>query len=224
LLHQFITGGISSDSERRLRVGSQSDFDAEAIPSGLDYVALGHLHRPQQITCSPSPAFYAGSPIAYSFSEAGQQKRAVLVEIEPGHPMKITSVPLTSGRPLEIWPIHSIDDALDRAAEANGPSPLVEVRANFGRLLLPPDEDALFSLLGITVVSVRDLFDPSRRELSARATGEPAELGVEDLFRELWLRKHGDEPDEETVAEFVSALLEVGTGDERTERRKEGAR
>src|SRR6185369_9128081 len=88
MLHQHVTGGTSSDSERRLRIGPLGDLDASAIPAGLDYVALGHLHRPQAIPGSASPACYAGSPIAYSFSEADQIKRAVLIDTAKGRPAK----------------------------------------------------------------------------------------------------------------------------------------
>jgi exonuclease SbcD len=227
MMHQFVTGGTSSDSERRLRVGALSDLDVGAIPAGLDYIALGHLHRPQEIAFAASRAVYAGSPIAYS--EAGQAKRAVLVEITPGQPAQIKSVPLSSGRPLEIWPVKSLEEAMALAAEAELRSPIVEVRADLGRRLHPTDGDALFSLghgsapfmPGVTVVAVRDLHDPSRYELAASAAGELPELEVEELFCELWTRKHGGAPDEETVAELMSALLEVGRGEEPEGRTRE---
>ena len=54
-LHQFVTGAAPSDSERRLRIGALSDLDASAIPAGLTYVALGHLHRPQTVLGAASP-------------------------------------------------------------------------------------------------------------------------------------------------------------------------
>src|SRR5262249_25438397 len=60
-LHQFVTGAEPSESERRLRLGALGDLDAAAIPSGLDYVALGHLHRPQAVAGAASLAVYAGS-------------------------------------------------------------------------------------------------------------------------------------------------------------------
>jgi exonuclease SbcD len=221
MMHQFITGGTSSDSERRLRVGALSDLDASTLPAGLDYIALGHLHRPQQVAGAPSLAVYAGSPIAYSFSEAGQQKRAVLVTVSPGRPAELRDIPLTSGRPLEIWPVKSIEEALALALAAELRSPIVEVRADLGRRLYPTDGDALFNLghgetpfmPGVTVVAVRDLHDPNRRELAANASGELPELCAEELFCELWTRKHGSAPDEETVGELLGALLEVGRGE-----------
>jgi DNA repair protein SbcD/Mre11 len=229
-LHQHVTGGTASDSERRLRLRPLGDLDASAIPAGLDYVALGHLHRPQAITGSASPALYAGSPIAYSFSEADQIKRAVLIDTAKGRAARITSVPLGSGRPLAIWTVRSIDEARDHAARADAGnfSPIVEVRADLGRRLDPGEGCALFNLgrssgspflPGVTVVAVRDLHDPSRRELSREpAEGRP-ELSAPELFRELWKKKHGSLPDEETVEELCGALLDVTRGEEEAESR-----
>jgi exonuclease SbcD len=229
-LHQHVAGGASSDSERRLRLGPVGDLDASAIPAGLDYVALGHLHRPQAIVGSASPACYAGSPIAYSFSEADQRKRAVLIDAAPGRPAKITSVPLGSGRPLEIWTVRSIDEARARAAraDAESASPIVEVRADLGRRLDPAEGTALFRLgrasaapflPGVTVVAVRDLHDPIRRDADAGTSAPRPDLSAPELFRELWMKKHGAEPDDETVGELCGALLDVARADEEAESR-----
>ena len=230
MLHQHVTGGTSSDSERRLRIGPLGDLDVAAIPAGLDYVALGHLHRPQAIPGSASPARYAGSPIAYSFSEADQIKRAVLIDTAKGRAAKITSVPLGSGRPLAIWTVTSIDEARDHAARADAGnfSPIVEVRANLGRRLEPDEGSALFHLgrpgaspflPGVTVVAVRDLHDPGRRELSSTTATEPPELSAPELFRELWKKKHGSLPDDDTVAELSAALLDAARSEEEAESR-----
>jgi DNA repair protein SbcD/Mre11 len=213
-LHQFVTGGAPSDSERRLRLGALGDLDAAAIPAGLDYVAVGHLHRPQVIAGAPSLALYAGSPIAYSFSEAGQEKRAVLVDVSPGRPAVLTDVPLRGGRPLEVWAIRSLEEAQARAAAApaRARSPIVEVRADLGRTLSAADGDALFALPSATVLVVRDLFDPHPSEIAARSGDELPEVRVEELFGELWHRKHGEAPDDEVVEELRSALMELGRG------------
>ncbi len=211
-LHQFVTGAAPSDSERRLRLGALSDLDAATIPAGLDYIALGHLHRPQVVPGAPSLAVYAGSPIAYSFSEAGQDKRAVLVEVTPGRAATLSDVPLRGGRPLEVWEVASIEEAAARAAQPRDRAPIVEVRANLGRPLGTLDGDALFALPGVTVLSVRDQFDPHPSELAARSGDELPEVRVEELFGELWSKKHHAAPDEETLAELRSALMELGRG------------
>ena len=86
--HAFVTGAQTSDSERDIQVGgvpsvSADLFDTlggkEPLAHGLDYVAAGHLHRPQDISGASVPIRYAGSPIAYSFSEAGSTKSITLV-------------------------------------------------------------------------------------------------------------------------------------------------
>ena len=84
--HAFVTGAQASDSERDIQVGGVPSVSADLFdtlggeqPLGLDYVAAGHLHRPQDISGASVPIRYAGSPIAYSFSEAGATKSVTLV-------------------------------------------------------------------------------------------------------------------------------------------------
>ena len=67
--HLFAAGGALSDTERGFQVGHQSGVPADAFPEGLDYVALGHLHRPQDVPGAPCPMVYPGSPIPMSFAE-----------------------------------------------------------------------------------------------------------------------------------------------------------
>ncbi len=65
-------------------IGGAQAIYTSAIPASLQYVALGHLHRTQTVTTVPCPVIYSGSPLSYSFSEAGQQKHVVLIDLEPG--------------------------------------------------------------------------------------------------------------------------------------------
>jgi exonuclease SbcD len=98
LAHAFVGGGQPSDSERDITVGGV-DLVPAAVFDGVDYVALGHLHRPQ----TPTPRLrYSGSPLAYSFSEAGQQKQAWLVELEAAGLADVRAVPLPCPRPLAM--------------------------------------------------------------------------------------------------------------------------
>ncbi|MGY1887664.1 exonuclease SbcCD subunit D [Blastococcus sp. SYSU DS0753] len=98
LAHAFVGGGVASDSERDICVGGV-DLVPVSVFDGVDYVALGHLHRPQ--TLSPRVR-YSGSPLAYSFGEAGQQKQAWLVELDAGGLAGVRAVPLPIPRPLSV--------------------------------------------------------------------------------------------------------------------------
>ncbi|MDK3256160.1 exonuclease SbcCD subunit D [Blastococcus capsensis] len=98
LAHAFVGGGMASESERDICVGGVDLVPAEVF-DGVDYVALGHLHRPQ--TLSPRLR-YSGSPLAYSFGEAGQQKQAWLVDLDATGLAEVRAVPLPTPRPLTV--------------------------------------------------------------------------------------------------------------------------
>lgn len=75
--HQFVTGSATCESEE-ISVGGSDDVDA-AVFQGFDYVALGHLHGPQNV--GVSKIRYCGTPLKYSFSEAGHHKSVTVVEL-----------------------------------------------------------------------------------------------------------------------------------------------
>ncbi|MCB9739837.1 MAG: exonuclease SbcCD subunit D [Deltaproteobacteria bacterium] len=86
--HAFVKGGSTSESERALQVGGTGDVPAEAFDgidgaAGFDYVALGHLHRPQQVDAARRGLSmrYSGSLLPYSFSEIDHEKSVSLVTL-----------------------------------------------------------------------------------------------------------------------------------------------
>ncbi|MDN3666438.1 exonuclease subunit SbcD [Algibacter miyuki] len=79
--HLFATGGSISDSEQNIYVGTLGHIGAEDFPTYFDYIALGHLHRPQIIGKNPKVR-YSGSPHILSFSEVGYNKEVVVLTLE----------------------------------------------------------------------------------------------------------------------------------------------
>jgi DNA repair protein SbcD/Mre11 len=78
LSHAFVTGGERSESERSIAIGGV-ELVSGSVFDGVDYVALGHLHGPQELA---RQLRYSGSPLAYSFSEARHRKSVWLVELD----------------------------------------------------------------------------------------------------------------------------------------------
>ena len=76
--HTFVSGGLETDSEREISVGTVENVAVEVFDK-FDYVALGHLHNPNAI--NEERLKYSGSPMAYSFSEASQTKGMRLIEL-----------------------------------------------------------------------------------------------------------------------------------------------
>ena len=146
LAHQFVTGGITSDSEES-SVGGADNVDAAAF-GGFDYVALGHLHGPQRM--GRDSLRYSGSPLKYSFSEAGHQKSLTVVEMGPKGSLEIRQVPLTPRHDLkelkgsyEQVAGKAFYDALDRedyfrvtlTDEQDQPDAMAKLRVIYPRLM-----------------------------------------------------------------------------------------
>lgn len=94
--HQFVTGAERCDSEE-ISVGGTDNVDVSVF-DGFDYVALGHIHGPQQV--GRETVRYCGTPLKYSFSEAGHKKSVTVVELAEKGSVKIRTVPLTPLRDM----------------------------------------------------------------------------------------------------------------------------
>lgn len=90
--HQFVTGADCTDSEERITVGGTDSVDASVF-DGFDYVALGHIHRPQN--CGSERIRYCGTPLKYSFSETNDVKSVTVGELSEDKQLTIRTVPLT---------------------------------------------------------------------------------------------------------------------------------
>lgn len=93
--HFFVTDGGRepelSEGETTVHVGGLDNVEASLF-SGFDYVALGHIHTPQKI--GDREIYYAGAPLAYSFSEAGRTKYLNLVEMKKKGELAVTRIPV----------------------------------------------------------------------------------------------------------------------------------
>src|SRR5262245_2499176 len=99
MTHLYVDGAQTSRSEREIHVAKPYAVSAQRFPSTAQYIALGHLHRPQELS-SPSRAFYAGSILQLDFGEQDQEKRVVVIDAQPKKPAHVESIALTSGRRL----------------------------------------------------------------------------------------------------------------------------
>lgn len=88
--HQLVTGAERSDSED-LVIGGLDNVDGSVFDS-FDYVALGHLHRPQY--CGRKTLRYSGSPLKYSFSEVDDKKSLTVVEMKEKGCIEVKAIPL----------------------------------------------------------------------------------------------------------------------------------
>jgi exonuclease SbcD len=190
--HLLVSGSRFGTGERQLHLGDIYGINPQQLPASVQYIALGHLHRPQELT-APSKTFYSGSLIELDFGEREQDKRVVLVEASPGKAASIESVPLTAGRRLrdvsgtfeELQGLAGgLGDAFLRVTvKTSAPVPGLAEQV---KQLLP-------NALDVTVDHPRE--EPGPAE--PRTSLQPAEL-----FARYYARKNGAEPSEALSALF----------------------
>lgn len=101
----------TEDEKPILHVGGAQAIYSNDIPKNIQYVALGHLHRQQVVANKPCPIVYSSSPLAYSFSEANQDKYIMLIQANPNI-LTFERIHLTNGRRLLRHAFSDIDLAV----------------------------------------------------------------------------------------------------------------
>lgn len=97
--HLYAFGATASGSESAIHISQPFAISPATFPVSAQYIALGHLHRPQEVACG-TRCCYAGSPLQLDFGERDQQKSVVIADIKAGHPALVEQIPLSSGRKL----------------------------------------------------------------------------------------------------------------------------
>jgi len=98
--HLYANGSISSESEREIQIGNLASVDGNDFSQTFDYVALGHIHRPQ-IIGGNERIRYSGSPIPLSFSEKNDQKIVLILEIAENKIQEIKTIEVPKFRQLK---------------------------------------------------------------------------------------------------------------------------
>jgi len=152
--HAFVHGANPGGGERMAHLVDEYGLSAVDFPASAAYVALGHLHRAQQMLGSTT-IHYSGSPLQLDFGESEEPKQVNIVDLEPGLPAKVTARVLAAGRPLR-----TISGSL---ADVEARAQAMEVeeleRAWFRVRLDEPSRtglaDEVRALLGAGVVDIR---------------------------------------------------------------------
>ncbi|MEX2274202.1 MAG: exonuclease SbcCD subunit D [Actinomycetota bacterium] len=115
--HLFTDGALLGGGEREITTGMAYAISPGRLPGTANYVALGHVHRPQAVRGAPALTRYAGSLLQLDFGEAQQSKSVTIVDAEPGKPAATSVVELSAGR--ELLDVRgTLDEVLQRAGEA----------------------------------------------------------------------------------------------------------
>lgn len=200
--HQFVTGASRSDSEE-ISVGGSDNVDASVFDD-FDYVALGHIHGPQNIG---SPRIrYCGTPLKYSFSEAGQQKSVTVAELKEKGTLEVTARPLTPLRDLREIRGSYLEVTAKSFYEGRN-------REDYLHITLTDEEDVPDGAAKLRVIYpnlMRLDYDNTRTRSRNLPEGaeEPETKSPLELFEEFYERQNNQPMTEEQIR-FSRALMET---------------
>lgn len=202
LTHQFVTGAETSESEE-LSVGGTDNVDASVFEP-FDYVALGHIHGPQNIG---SPRIrYCGTPLKYSFSEARHKKSVTVAELGEKGSLTVRTVPLT--------PAHDMTELKGTYAELTAKSFYENTTypEDYVHITLTDEEDILDAVGRLRSIyhNLMKLDYDNKRTRDNRELGEPAHLQTKsplELFGEFY-EKQNNAPMSQVQEDFLRGLIE----------------
>ncbi|MCS7073107.1 MAG: exonuclease subunit SbcD [Bacteroidia bacterium] len=197
MAHLFLksTDGVkyAETEDKQILRGHLLGMDSAAIPESIQYTALGHLH---QMHAVKTGAWYSGSPIAYSFSEAEQEKFVLIVSVEPGQPAEIRPRKLSSTQMLrrkECFSIQQIEETLYQF-----PQDLFEITLTMQQEFL--DERYLELKKHPRIIRLLRNFQSSNSILNHSL--ENLNQTEEELFTRFYQAQKNCEPSEEIIALF----------------------
>jgi len=202
--HIFIRGGKESDSERTLQVGGALTVEPEILPPNTHFVALGHLHRPQEIRNAPCPVFYSGSPLAYSFSEAGHSKAVYIVDAIPGEKADIRPLYLDCGKPLRRWIAEEgIAQAIKWCEEGRDMNAWIDLEIVTDRILTLEEQKTLRTLHP-GIVNIRPRLKTETVDGESYRSREGKK--IDELFRDFYSFKMQAEIPDELMSAFIEII------------------
>ncbi len=198
--HLFACGGLESESERQL--GGALAVSPLALAKQAQYVALGHLHRPQQVPNAPQTCRYSGSPLSFSFSEADQQKEVVTVEVVPGGLAKALPINLSCGKALKRWRANNMEEARLWLTEPKNLECWVELEIVADQPL-EASELAELRKAHSGIITIRPIFPGITADLNERRLSE---MPLVDRFKLFFEREKGVAPPEDLIGFFLEMV------------------
>jgi exonuclease SbcD len=175
--HLMVRGGVLGGGERDAQTVHEYAVPAAVFPAAATYVALGHLHRAQELPAA-CPVWYAGSPIQVDFGEGADDKQVLLVDAEAGRPARVRAVPVTSG-----WRLRTVEGTLEelRALAESGTLTGARLRVRVREAARVGLADEVRALLPGAVEVGIDRPATERAQARRSRTGR----GATDLFAEF---------------------------------------
>ncbi|MDI6618499.1 MAG: exonuclease SbcCD subunit D [Clostridiales bacterium] len=218
--HIYIKGGKTCDSERPIELGGSFAVGADKLPQKAQYIALGHLHKPQRIEYNGLNIMYSGSPLQYSKSEIDYAKSVYIIDVKAGQKPKIERVYLKNYKPIEVWKFNSIEDAIERCRNDGKRNIWVYIKIKTDRVITPSEMKEMRDLRP-DILEIQPDVDGTDEE--AAISKDMSEKSMKELFEEFYRSRRQMEPSEELIDLFLKVIQKEGDEDETFKTQAKGA-
>lgn len=205
--HLFAMGSEEGGSERSIQLGGSYIVSGECFPKKAQYIALGHVHKPQVVPGTLKRARYSGSPIHYNKKEINFKKQCILVDVKPCEECAINEIELKVYKPIEIWKCSSIEDAISKCEENSSRDCWVYLEVTTDRYIRE-DEIKLMKSLKADILEILPKLESMESDEDEALNF--SEKSFEDIFKEFYKKERGVEAQEELVELLLSIVSEDG--------------
>ncbi len=204
--HFYIDGGETSSSEREITLGGAFAVSRDMLPKA-QYIAMGHLHRPQKIKSECPHTYYSGSILQYSKSEINYTKCVYIGDIKAGLEAEVIKIELPQIKPIKVLKVNSIENALEEVKLINNECWLfLEIETD--RVLLNNEIHALHEAKK-DIVEIMPIF---RGETEREEYFHGENKSIKEEFVQFYSEQRQVSPSEEIVDLFLKLLSGEGEG------------
>ena len=208
--HLFAMGSEEGGSERSIQLGGSYIVNGSCFPKEAQYIALGHVHKPQIVPGTNKKARYSGSPLHYNKKEINITKKCFIIDVKANEECVVNEIELKVYKPIEIWKCESISDAIDKCEENKDRNCWVYLEVKCDRYIR---EDEIKKMKGIKkdILEIIPKLQSDEEDESAVIIQEKS---FEEIFREFYKKERNIEADDEVVNLLLKLVSEEGDEDE----------
>lgn len=208
--HLFAMGSEEGGSERSIQLVGSYIVNGSCFPKEAQYIALGHVHKPQIVPGTNKKARYSGSPLHYNKKEINITKKCFIIDVKANEECVVNEIELKVYKPIEIWKCESISDAIDKCEENKDRNCWVYLEVKCDRYIR---EDEIKKMKGIKK-DILEIIPKLQSDEEDESAVTIQEKSFEEIFREFYKKERNIEADDEVVNLLLKLVSEEGDEDE----------
>lgn len=205
--HLFTMGNEDTGIDKNSQLGGSFIVDSSCFPKKAQYIALGHIHKPQIVPGTDKRARYSGSPLEYNKKEINFKKKCFIVDLKVGEKCKVQEVEFKTYKPIEVWRCKSIQAAIEKCIENKDKDCWVYLEIETDTYIGEEDIKKMKAAKKDILEIMPKIKDKNNEDIDINNFSNKS---FDEIFKEFYLKERGMNPERE----LVDLLLSVVNGDD----------